>query len=89
MEAILISMASWLIINLITWLSWKLNLSKTYVSVWLTIVLWIIVYSFQLLVKQYPVQWEQIMWYMAWAYWTSQMLYNLYKKIVLEEKKEW
>lgn len=89
MEAILISMASWLIINLITWLSWKLNLSKTYVSVWLTIVLWIIVYSFQLLVKQYPVQREQIMWYMAWAYWTSQMLYNLYKKIVLEEKKEW
>lgn len=89
METILISMASWLIINLITWLSWKLNLSKTYVSVWLTIVLWIIVYSFQLLVKEYPVQWEQIMWFMAWAYGTSQMLYNLYKKIVLEEKKEW
>lgn len=87
MEAILISMASGLAINLITWLSGKLWLSKTYVSVGLALLWWIIVYAFQLLIKEYPVQWEQIMWFMAWAYATSQMIYNLYQKIVNEQKK--
>ena len=80
-------MASGLVINLITWLSWKLKLSKTYVSVWLALLWWIIVYGFQLLIKQYPVEREQIMWFVAWAYATSQMLWNLYQKIVVKDKE--
>lgn len=82
MNTILLSMASWLAINIITWLSGKLHLSKTYVSVGLALLLWIWVYAFQLLVQKYPVQREQVMWFMWWAYWTSQAIYNLYKKIV-------
>lgn len=86
MEAILISMLSWLVINLITRLAWKLKVSKTYVSVLLSILVWVIVYCFQILIKKYPVQWEQVMWFVAWAYATSQVVYNLYKKFV--ENKE-
>ena len=82
MEAILISMLSWLAINLITRLAWKLKVSKTYVSVLLSILVWVIVYCFQILIKKYPVQWEQVMWFVAWAYATSQVVYNLYKKFV-------
>ena len=88
MEAILISMLSWLVINLITRLAWKLKVSKTYVSVLLSILVGVIVYYFQILIKKYPVQWEQVMWFVAWAYATSQVVYNLYKKFVENKEKE-
>lgn len=88
MTEILIAMISWLIVNVITWLAWKLKLSKTYVSVLLSILIWVWVYCFQILIKKYPMEWEQAMWFIAWAYATSQMVYNLYKKIVEKWEEE-
>lgn len=85
MTAILLSMVSWLIINLITWLSWKLNLSKTYVSVGLSILLWVILYVWQMLVNKYPLAREQIVWFASGAYAMSQVVWNVYQKII--EKK--
>lgn len=85
MEAILLSMISWLVINLITWLSWKLNLSKTYVSVGLSILLWVILYVWQIVMKKYPLAREQIVGFAGGAYAMSQMCYNLYQKYI--EKK--
>lgn len=85
METILISMVAWLVINLITWLSWKLNLSKTYVSVGLSILLWVILYVGQIVVKKYPLAREQIVGFAGGAYAMSQMCYNLYQKYI--EKK--
>lgn len=85
MTAILLSMASWLIINVITWLSWKLNLSKTYVSVGLSILIWIILYVWQMLVDKYPLAWEQIVGFASGAYAMSQVVWNVYQKII--EKK--
>lgn len=81
MTEILLAMASWLVVNLVTWLSWKLNLSKTYVSVGLSIVLWVILYVWQLLVNKYPVARENVVEFILGAYWTSQIVYNIYKKI--------
>lgn len=85
METILLSMLSGLLINLITWLSWKLNLSKTYVSVGLSIFIWVILYVWQIIVQKYPLQWEQIVWFVWWAYAMSQVVYNMYQKLT-EEK---
>ena len=87
MTAILISMVSWLVINLITWLSWKLNLSKTYVSVGLSILLWVILYVWQIVVNKYPLAREQIVGFASGAYAMSQVVYNLYNKVI-ENKKE-
>ena len=82
MTEILLAMASWLVVNVITWLSGKLNLSKTYVSVGLSIVIWIILYVWQLLVNKYPVARETVVEFILWAYGTSQIVYNIYKKII-------
>lgn len=82
MTELLIAMASWLVVNVITWLSWKLNLSKTYVSVGLSIVIWIILYIIQLLVNKYPQERETVVEFILWAYGTSQVVYNIYKKII-------
>ena len=87
METILITMISWLVVNLITWLSWKLNLSKTYVSVGLSILLWIILYIGQLVVNKYPLARQSIVEFSAGCYAMSQVVYNLYNKII-ENKKE-
>lgn len=80
MEAILLSMLSGLVINLITWLSWKLWVSKTYVSVGLSVLIWVILYAGQLIVNKYPLQREQIVEFCAWAYATSQCIRNLANK---------
>lgn len=86
METILISMVAGLAINVITWLSWKLNVSKTYVSVLLAILLWVVMYVWQILINKYPLAWEQIVWFASWSYAMSQVIWNLYQKIT--EKKE-
>lgn len=85
MEWILLSMLSWLIINVITRLSWKLNLSKTYVSVGLSILLWVILYVWQLLINKYSLQREQIVWFASWSYAMSQVVYNIYNKLTNHE----
>jgi len=82
MDMILISMLSWLVINLITYLSWKFNVSKTYVSVGLAIFLWVVLYIWQMIINKYPLQWEQIVWFASWAYAMSQVVYNLYQKLI-------
>lgn len=85
MEAIIISMVSGLAINLITWLSGKLKVSKTYVSVLLCLVIGALLYAGQALINKYPLAWEQIVWIASGAYAMSQVVYNLYQKYI--EKK--
>ena len=82
MEAILLSMITWLCVNVITRLSWKLCLSKTYVSVGLCILIWIALYVAQLLIQKYTVQREQIVAFAWWCYAMSQVVYNLYQKFI-------
>lgn len=85
METILLSMWTGLCVNVITWLSWKLGLSKTYVSVGLCILIWILLYVAQLLIQKYTVQREQIVAFASWSYAMSQVVYNIYKKIIENE----
>jgi len=85
METILISMVTGLCVNVITWASGKLGLSKTYVSVWLCVLVWIILYVAQLLIQKYTVQWEQIVAFVWGCYATSQVVWNLYQKFIEKE----
>lgn len=82
MEAILLSMVSWLCVNVITRASGKLWLSKTYVSVGLCILIWIWLYVAQLLIQKYTVQREQIVAFASWSYAMSQAIWNLYQKFI-------
>lgn len=87
MAEILIAMVSWLAINLITWLSWKLKVSKTYVSVLLCLVIGALLYAGQALINKYPLAREQIVAISTGAYGFSQVVYNLYQKFI-EKKNE-
>lgn len=82
LEPILLSMLTWLAVNVITRLSWKLGLSKTYVSVGLCVLIWIVLYVAQLLIQKYTVQREQIVAFAWWCYAMSQVVYNLYQKFI-------
>lgn len=82
METIILSMLSWLCVNIITRASWKLGLSKTYVSVGLCIIIWIWLYIAQLLIQKYTVQREQIVAFAGGCYAMSQVVYNLYQKFI-------
>lgn len=86
MLEVLIAMLSWIAINVITWLSGKLGLSKTYVSVCLCLVIGVILYCGQLLIDKYPLAWKEIVAFATGAYWFSQIVWNLYQKYI--EKKE-
>lgn len=81
MTELLIGMFSWLIINLITWLSGKLNLSKTYVSVGLCLLIWVGIYFGQMLIDKYPMAWEHIVAFATASYWFSQIVRNIFQKI--------
>lgn len=82
MEIILI----WLLSSVLTWLSWKLKVSKTYVSIILCIILWAWYYF---ATKYYSIQWQEIVEVIWWVYASSQIIYNLAKKRgLLEDKKE-
>lgn len=85
MTEILIWMVSWLAINLITWLSGKTGVSKTYVSVLLCLLIWVICYLWQILINKYSIQRDEIVAFATWSYWFSQIVWNLYNKIK-EEK---
>lgn len=87
MDLILVSALSGLVINLITYLSWKFNVSKTYVSVGLSIFLWVVLYVWQMIINKYPLQWEQIVWFASWAYAMSQFVYNIVSKIQESKQK--
>lgn len=90
MTEIAIAALSWIAINIITRLSGKLWVSKTYVSVGLCILLWVLIYIVQILANTYPMQWNQIVEFAVGSYWISQVIRNLYKKFVeiKTEKKE-
>lgn len=81
MTEVLIAMASWLAINLITRLSWKLKLSKTYVSVGLCLLIWVGLYFGQMLINTYPMAWDKIVAIATGSYGFSQIVWNLYQKI--------
>lgn len=85
MTEVLIAMLSWLAINVITWLAWKLKLSKTYVSVLLCLVIWALIYAGQAIIDKYPLARQEIVAFSTGAYWFSQIVWNLYQKYV--EKK--
>lgn len=87
MLEVLIAMASGLVINLITRLSGKLWVSKTYVSVLMCLVIWALVYAGQAIVDRYPLERQEIVAFASWAYATSQIIYNLYQKFI-EKKNE-
>ena len=87
MTEVLIAAATGLMINLITWLSGKLNLSKAYVSVGLSIFIGIAIYVIQIIIDKYPMQWDQILAFVWGAYWTSQFIYNIVSKIQETKQK--
>lgn len=86
MLEVLIAMASGLVINLITRLSGKLWVSKTYVSVLMCLVIWALVYAGQAIIDRYQLERQEIVAFASWAYATSQIVYNLYQKFI--EKKD-
>lgn len=87
MTEVLIAAATGLMINLITWLSGKLNLSKTYVSVGLSIFIGIVIYVVQIIIDKYPMQWDHILAFASWAYAMSQFVYNIVSKIQESKQK--
>ena len=84
-ELIIIGL-SWLAINIVTRLSWKLKLSKTYVSIGLSLLVWVILYVWELLVNKYPAARESVIEFVLWSYSISQIVYNIRTKIN-EQKK--
>lgn len=87
MTEVLIAAATGLLINLITWLSWKLHLSKTYVSIWLSIFIGITIYTIQIIIDKYPMQWNEILAFASGAYWVSQAVYSIVLKISENKQK--
>ena len=76
MEAILL----WLLVQVITKISDKWNVSQTYISIWLAILLWAWYY---IATNYYAVEWKQAVEWFAWVYASSQIFYNLFKKLNL------
>lgn len=81
MTELLIWMLSGLAINIITWASWKLWVSKTYVSVWLCLLIWVWLYLGQIAINKYPMAWEHIVAFATGSYWFSQIVWNTRVKI--------
>ena len=87
MTEVLIAAAAGLTINLITWLSGKLHLSKTYVSVGLSIFIGIAIYIIQIIIDKYPMQRNEILAFATGAYWVSQAVYSIVSKIQETKQK--
>lgn len=81
MEAILL----WLLVQMITKASEKRKVSQTYLSIGLALVLWAWYY---IATTYYAIQWQQIVEWCSWVYASSQLFYNVFKKIGLLDKKE-
>ena len=86
MTELIIIWLSWLAINIVTWLSWKLKLSKTYVSIGLSLLVWVILYVWELLVNKYPAARESVVEFVLWSYAISQYVYSIVKKINESQK---
>ena len=74
MEILLI----WLFVNILTWIATKLKVSWTYVAIWLSVIGGAVYYISQ---NYYPTEAKQVLAVLAWIYATSQIVYNLLKKI--------
>lgn len=79
MEMVLAGLATWLI----TELSKKLNVSQTYVSLGLAFLGWTVYY---IATNYYQLQWEEIVTFVTGVYWTSQVIYNIIKKLTPADK---
>ena len=76
MEAILLG----LIVQLITKFSEKRKVSQTYVSIWLAIILWA---GYYIATTYYSIQWQKIIERIWGVYASSQIFYNVFKKLWL------
>ena len=79
MEAILLG----LLVQVITKASEKRKVSQTYVSIGLAIVLWAWYY---VATRYYSIQWEKIIEWIWGVYASSQIFYNLFRKLWLLSK---
>ena len=79
MEAILLG----LLVQVITKASEKRKVSQTYVSIGLAIVLWAWYY---VVTRYYSIQWEKIIEWIWGVYASSQIFYNLFRKLWLLNK---
>lgn len=76
MEAILL----WLLTQFITKLSEKLKVSQTYVSIGLAFILGV---GYYIATNYYQIERQQAVEWFAWVYASSQIFYNLFKKLNL------
>ena len=79
MEMVLAGLATWLI----TEVAKKLHISATYVSLWLAFIWWAIYY---VATNYYAVEWNEIVTFVTGVYGTSQVIYNIIKKLTPESK---
>ena len=74
MELILI----WLLVNVFTRLGQKLKLSWTVLAVVLSLIFWGLYY---IAINYYPTEWKEILITLSGIYATSQIVFNLIKKL--------
>jgi hypothetical protein len=79
MEMVLAGLATWLI----TELAKKLNISATYVSLWLAFIGGTIYY---VAVNYYQLERKEVVTFVTGVYWASQVIYNIIKKLTPENK---
>lgn len=81
MEAILI----WILSSFLTWLAGKLNVSKTYLSIGLCLLLGA---GYYVATTYYNIQWKELVGFIWGVYASSQLVYNIFKKAGILEDKE-
>ena len=70
----------WLLVQLITKFSEKFKVSQTYISIGLALILWLCYY---VATNYYQMEWKQAVEVFGWVYASSQIFYNLFKKLNL------
>jgi len=70
----------WLVVQLITKVSEKWNVSQTYISIGLALLLWL---GYYIATNYYQMEWKQAVEVFGWVYASSQIFYNLFKKLNL------
>lgn len=77
------SILCWLLVEVLMWMSNKLKISKTYLSIGLCIVLWTWYYA---LSTYYPIELDKLIAFVWWSYASSQLIYNILKKTWVLDK---
>lgn len=78
MEMVLAGLATWFI----ALLGKKLHISATYVSLGLAFIGGTIYY---IATNYYALEWQEVVTFVTGVYWTSQVIYNIIKKLSPEE----